>query len=430
MKKEILILIFLIFASMFLPSSVAKAQDIYINEFTTGRTVQVELFNNSSKLKDISSWYLDDSGGSSFFEISDGTVVYPHSCLVIEAELFLNTKSEDTIRLFDNTAPPTSSSARLVDSYTYDQSLSEGKSFSRFPDRKSWKVGGMSFGKYNESGNNCQILPTPTLALTPTFTSSPTPSPTSMGGTSTPTLTPTPTLTVVDGVIINEFMPAPVNGNEWVELYNENDREVQLSDWYIDDIKDGGSTPFKFSLTLPPHSFSRVTLTKSMLNNSGDTVRLLDPNKKEKDAFSFKDSRKGISWGRESVNSDKFCLQQPSPDKENNGCLRTSDNAVVGKLKEETVGGEDNESNNMSHKKDDYLSSKNELVKFTNQNYNLDDSYLKLGETSFLGSTDILGARTHNDVSSHFFYLNKMLVFLSFSYSSLTIIVLLRKIYS
>ena len=36
-------------------------------------------------------------------------------------------------------------------------------------------------------------------------------------------------------IVINEIMPAPASGNEWVELYNPGTTPIDISGWKIDD---------------------------------------------------------------------------------------------------------------------------------------------------------------------------------------------------
>jgi hypothetical protein len=106
-----------------------------------------------------------------------------------------------------------------------------------------------------------------------------------------------------------------------VEIYNDNDFIVNLNNWYIDDIEDGGSSPKKFSLTIQPKNYASFDLSTAIFNNDGDSVRLLDFDKKEKDSFEYKNSQKGKSFGRISLETDDFCLQEPSKNQKNNLCL-------------------------------------------------------------------------------------------------------------
>ena len=92
-----------------------------------------------------------------------------------------------------------------------------------------------------------------------------------------------------DNIKITEFMPCPKKDEkEWVEIYNDNDEEVKLSDWKIDD-KDGGSSPQLFSAAIKKHKYVVIELSSSKLNNSGDDeVRLLNPDGEEVDKTSYK----------------------------------------------------------------------------------------------------------------------------------------------
>ena len=150
-------------------------QNIKINEFAIDlNPQQVELINTSSSSADISNWYLDDSGGTTYYTLPQNTYIYPNSCLVFSSDLNLNKSSPDTIRLFDNTLPPTATNASLIDSYAYKSSPGTGKSYLRNPDgENNWIAGVSTLGQYNLTGQNCVITPT----LTPTPSPTPTPIP-------------------------------------------------------------------------------------------------------------------------------------------------------------------------------------------------------------------------------------------------------------
>ena len=108
---------------------------------------------------------------------------------------------------------------------------------------------------------------------------------------------------------------------EWIELYNDNDFEVHLSDWYIDDAKESGSLPKQFSTTIAAKKYAVIELSSAQFNNSGDSVRLLDFEEREKDSFTYDHSEKGRSWGWSELKSDTFCLQLPSQNEKNSECI-------------------------------------------------------------------------------------------------------------
>ena len=177
---------------------------------------------------------------------------------------------------------------------------------------------------------NLKATPIPTFTTTPSSTPAQTPNPTPTP-TPTPTLTPTttpsptqnsiPTIVIPDtkieessdteyvepipntlskeqkeNIYITEFMPAPESGeSEWVEIYNNNDSTLILKDWYIDDIVGLGGTPILITVTLDSKDYVYVNLNKSLLNNSGDTVSLLDENKNLVHSIKYQKSKRNQS---------------------------------------------------------------------------------------------------------------------------------------
>jgi len=104
-------------------------------------------------------------------------------------------------------------------------------------------------------------------------------------------------------IIINEVLPHPENGanNEFIELYNSGDEEVDLSDWFLDDAE-GDSTPFKIPdklLDFPGWTarilpgeykvFYRYQTGIALNDSGGDTARLLFPDGKMAYAVTYKD---------------------------------------------------------------------------------------------------------------------------------------------
>lgn len=104
--------------------------------------------------------------------------------------------------------------------------------------------------------------------------------------------------------LINEFLPDPAGADgegEWVELYNDSDKTIDLSGWHLDD-EEGATPPFKLpeNTQLSPKSyllFQGPPLNLS-LKNSEDVVRLLDPSKKESERIPYKDSKEGLSYAK------------------------------------------------------------------------------------------------------------------------------------
>jgi beta-lactamase superfamily II metal-dependent hydrolase len=103
---------------------------------------------------------------------------------------------------------------------------------------------------------------------------------------------------IVD-IRINEILPAPTNGIEWVELYNPTNNEVNVGGAIIDDIANGGGAP----TTLPANTLipakGYFSLARSnYFNNAGDDVRLLKPDGIEIDRFTYGSTSNDKSWAR------------------------------------------------------------------------------------------------------------------------------------
>lgn len=292
----------------FVGMSVAAQSSVRINEFLIDPVQKVELINIGSSAADISGWFIDDSGGTTYFTIPQDNILHPNSCSVFESDFNLNKSSTDTVRLFSSVAPPVSSSAALIDSFSYKASSGSGITFKRLPDGNgNWTTGSADLGFYNNTSQSC-------VAASPT----PTPSPAIFG---TPSPSPVP-VQIIEKIFLSEAMVNPLSGEkEWIEIYNDNDFEVTLFHWFIDDNEDGGSAPKTFTLIVPAKSFSTIEVSTSIFNNDGDSVRILDTNEVEKDTFDYLYSEKGKSWGRISFDTNLFCLQEPSKNEKNKNCI-------------------------------------------------------------------------------------------------------------
>ncbi|HPD44984.1 MAG TPA: lamin tail domain-containing protein, partial [Candidatus Woesebacteria bacterium] len=152
--------------------------------------------------------------------------------------------------------------------------------------------------------------PIPTPILTPTTILVPT-------NTLIPTLTPTPLPPPVDHLYLNEIMPYPETGSEWVEIFNDNDFEINLENYKIKD----NSSRYRLIVGDNPvlaHSYF-VFLFANYLNNDGDSLSLFDPfNRQIGESFSYTTAKKGLSYSWQENNS--WCLSFSSMNQDNNSC--------------------------------------------------------------------------------------------------------------
>lgn len=126
-----------------------------------------------------------------------------------------------------------------------------------------------------------------------------------------------------NAVVINEFLPNPAGSdteNEFIELKNTGNEEVDLSGWRLDDME-GGSAPYAFPAgTVMGAGSVKVFLrseSKIALNNTGDSVRLRDPAGVVKSAYTYTASGpEGQSYNR-TVDGSYVISTTPTPGTEN-----------------------------------------------------------------------------------------------------------------
>jgi hypothetical protein len=105
-------------------------------------------------------------------------------------------------------------------------------------------------------------------------------------------------------VVINEILPAPVGSDieeEWIEIFNPNNFEFNLSGWKIQDtigkiktyIFPKGTKILAKGFLVLKRSQSKITL-----NNDGDGLKLIDSEGKTIDEISYQKAQKGKSFNR------------------------------------------------------------------------------------------------------------------------------------
>lgn len=112
-----------------------------------------------------------------------------------------------------------------------------------------------------------------------------------------------PQIVHASNLVINEIMAKPDDDTEWVELYNPTNQEIDLNGWTI---KDGNTSPTDdISLTekIGALGFKVFEHKKGWLNDSGDTVTLLNGTT-EIDVYTFDTATQGKTIGRQTDGND------------------------------------------------------------------------------------------------------------------------------
>jgi competence ComEA-like helix-hairpin-helix protein len=201
---------------------------------------------------------------------------------------------------------------------TYAQRIIDSRPYSSIDDLERVKgIGPTTIQKIKEQGLACvncassQTNPEPTQSPTTNANS------TTINNTA-PSQTPTtgPNL-ALSGVFINEILPNPEGAdetNEWIEIYNSNNFDVDLSGWQIQD-RTGTIATF----TIP--SITKILATgflvfkrpetKIMLNNDGDGINLITPDGKIIDSVGFLSAPIRQSYNKH--NNDWAWSTNPTP---------------------------------------------------------------------------------------------------------------------
>lgn len=106
------------------------------------------------------------------------------------------------------------------------------------------------------------------------------------------------------GIVLNEILPSPEGPDaqeEWIEIFNQNGFKVDLSGWKIKDSV-GSVKTYTFPTGAAITSYGYLVLTrpatKITLNNSGDTLYLVQPNEETLDSVAFGKAPRAQSYNR------------------------------------------------------------------------------------------------------------------------------------
>jgi len=123
-----------------------------------------------------------------------------------------------------------------------------------------------------------------------------------------------------DKVFVNELLPSCSPSDkecEFIELYNQESREVNLAGWQLTDLKK--YYQFPDDLIIEPHGYLVIERKDSnvTLNNGGDTVFLLDPAGQIVNGVEYEKAKKDFAFARDIGLSDWHWTEKPTPGEEN-----------------------------------------------------------------------------------------------------------------
>jgi len=165
------------------------------------------------------------------------------------------------------------------------------------------------------------------------------------------------------GIVLNEILPSPIGPDEeeeWIEIFNQNAFEIDLSGWQLTDSL-GKITTFTFpnGTKINPQGFLLFTRpnTKITFNNDGDGISLIQPDGKIVETINYPKSPQNQSYNR--IGSEWLWSTTLTPGKVN---ILTA---------AETKGGKKGEDNELSSETKKELASIGEQIPELSQHSNL-----------------------------------------------------------
>lgn len=225
----------------------------------------IEIYNSSNEVVTLNGLQIFDTVSSeSLIHSFENETLNPYSFILIELEQAKLNNSGDTLLLKN-------AELEIIDTFTYSQSESQ-MSIARY------------FTNQTEISNTSAVLtPTP-LEINQIKAIQPSPTPTP---TESPETTPVPESYPIITISDAENCPEE-NEAEWVLLESQSSETYQLSDWFLKDEQDNLVSLSEYSLT----KSKKIQLSKTIFNNSGDTVYLFNPSDEQVSQLLLPDCKK------------------------------------------------------------------------------------------------------------------------------------------
>lgn len=268
------------------------SEAIIINEFLPNPSTDetkgefIELYNTSNTAIDLTDWQLSDATDNVYtLSGSIGGKQYL-SIYRSDSDLALNNSGGDTVELFHP-------NGQLTNDVEYTDSAADDTSYA-LDSNSDWQwTTTVTPGKKNtitlSAANSNNNTNTSQAGNTNSSVNSNSNTNTNSGNGAATTLQ------------LSELLPDPEGSDstdEWIELYNYGTAAIDLQGWQIAD----SSKTFTISTTTSLNSNSYIVFsigqTGISLNNSGETISLLDPTKQLTDSVLYGTATAGKSYAR------------------------------------------------------------------------------------------------------------------------------------
>ena len=314
------------------PEPIFYPSGVFINEFlpspegSDAEEEWIEFYNSNSFLVNLSGWSVEDTQGrTKSFTFPEATIIESDSFFVLNrptSKIVLNNDGEGLVLL--------NPLRDLASSVLYEGKAAEGQSYARKTDGIWQWTSALTPGGENSFPAPAEVEPEtepessfipqseasedkPEPQMEPETAEEPQSSFTEVSGDKPEPESPQEkskpkkeigAIAYPSGIVINEILPSPTGPdkeNEWIEVFNFNNFEVNLSNWQIQDTA-GRTKTYTFSkgTEIGPQGFlvlSRPT-TKITLNNDGDGLSLIQPDGKIIDSVTLGKAPEGQSYNR------------------------------------------------------------------------------------------------------------------------------------
>jgi len=184
-----------------------------------------------------------------------------------------------------------------------------------------------------------------------------------------------------DKIVITEILPRPSAGSdhEFIELKNIGNEKIDLGGWQLDDVKNGGSSPYTIPDGMEIAAGGYLVFYKSethlALNDGGDQARLLNPNGDEvSKTDTYENAKKDESWNLNN-NEEWVWSIKPTPG-EINQIVQSNDNNEEEEEDNNFASTSQNETTDTNYSKKIIV---NELL--PNPNDEFDEEFIELKNT-------------------------------------------------